>query len=108
MSKINCWEFKKCGREPGGANVKEQGICPASIERRANGIHGGKNGGRCCWAVMATQCSGGDTKEKSFANKLSACISCEFYKVAFKEEWGKPTYKSPVQISEIIALKPVF
>ncbi len=62
MAKINCWEFKKCGRQPGGTNVAKEGICPASVERRTNGIHGGRNGGRCCWAILATQCSGGNVK----------------------------------------------
>jgi hypothetical protein len=28
--KLNCWEVKKCGREPGGVKVKELGVCPAS------------------------------------------------------------------------------
>ena len=106
MNKINCWEFKKCGRQPGGHKVKELGICPASTEVRANGIHGGKNGGRCCWAVLATDCSGGNVARTSFAQKLSECINCEFYKVTFKEEFGKPTYKSPKAICETLTFNP--
>jgi hypothetical protein len=106
MGKINCWEFKKCGRQPGGHKVSELGICPASTEIRTNGIHGGKNGGRCCWAVLATNCSGGNSKESLFSQKLKECISCEFYKKTFAEEWGKPTYKSPVTISELLTFDP--
>jgi hypothetical protein len=30
MSKLNCWELKKCGREAGGAKSNEMGICPAA------------------------------------------------------------------------------
>jgi hypothetical protein len=106
MSKQNCWEFKNCGRQPGGHKVKELGVCPASTEKRANGIHGGKNGGRCCWAVLATDCSGGGTKETLFAQKLRECSNCEFYKTAFREEYGKPTYRSPVAISELLTFSP--
>ena len=49
--KINCWEFKGCGKEPRGNNVSSLGVCPASVEIRANGIHGGINSGRCCWST---------------------------------------------------------
>lgn len=28
MAKLNCWEFKKCGRETGGLKIKEMGVCP--------------------------------------------------------------------------------
>jgi len=28
--KLNCWEFKKCGRQPGGPKVAELGVCPAT------------------------------------------------------------------------------
>ena len=41
-SKQNCWEFKGCGREPGGENIADCGICPASIEEKLDGIHGGE------------------------------------------------------------------
>jgi len=34
MASVNCWEFKKCGREPNGLKAIELGICPASIESR--------------------------------------------------------------------------
>jgi hypothetical protein len=27
--KVNCWEFKKCGRESQGPNAAELGVCPA-------------------------------------------------------------------------------
>lgn len=51
MKKINCWEFKKCGRESGGAHAYDFGVCPAATEKRLNGTHGGKNAGRACWVV---------------------------------------------------------
>jgi hypothetical protein len=44
----NCWEFKKCGREPGSAKTAEFGICLAATETRTNGMNSGKNGGCAC------------------------------------------------------------
>jgi len=85
--KINCWEFKKCGREPGGAKVAELGVCPASVEVRVNGTNGGKNAGRTCWVMTGTLCGG--EKQGSFAQKLMACMNCEFYKAVIKEEGDK-------------------
>jgi len=29
--KLYCWEFIKCGREPGGHRAAELGICPVAI-----------------------------------------------------------------------------
>jgi len=85
-NKINCWEFKKCGREKGGINVQEFGICPASIQEKTNGVNCGKNGGRCCWALAGTMC--GNIVQGSFASKLANCMNCEFYKAVQKEECG--------------------
>ncbi|MGE5174112.1 MAG: two-CW domain-containing protein, partial [Betaproteobacteria bacterium] len=30
MEKLNCWEHKKCGRQPGGHKVAELGVCPSA------------------------------------------------------------------------------
>ena len=56
MRKINCWEYKKCGRQPGGQREKEFGVCPASLSIESNRINDGVNGGRYCWAVTETLC----------------------------------------------------
>jgi hypothetical protein len=82
--KINCWEHKKCGREPNGIKVKELGICPAAINIKANGINCGINGGRACWAITGTLCGG--KVQGSFAEKLGNCMNCEFYKIVQNEE----------------------
>ena len=84
MAKLNCWEFKKCGREPNGAKVAELGVCPAAIETRTNGINCGKNGGRSCWALSGTLCGG--IVQGSFAAKLGNCLKCEFYQMVGSEE----------------------
>jgi hypothetical protein len=82
--KLNCWEFKKCGREPGGSRVHELGICPATIETRAHGIHGGKNAGRVCWAVAGSMCGG--KVQGTFAQKYGNCAKCDFFQKVKEEE----------------------
>jgi hypothetical protein len=63
---MNCWEFKKCGREDGGAKIEELGACPATPE---NGKH--------CARVAGTLCGG--EVQGTFAMKLSNCMLCDFY-----------------------------
>lgn len=82
--RVNCWEYEKCGREEGGTKISEIGVCPASTEVRVNGINGGKNGGRACWAIAGTMCHG--KINGSFALKLGACITCDFFKLVAREE----------------------
>lgn len=84
MATQNCWENKKCGREPNGAKALQLGVCPASTETRTNGINHGKNGGRACWAISGTLCGG--IVQGSFASKLGNCMKCEFYQMVGMEE----------------------
>ena len=63
---MNCWEFKKCGREAGGARARELGVCPAY-----------PNHGRCCARIAGTLCGG--KVQGSFAMKVATCMKCEFY-----------------------------
>ncbi len=84
MSRINCWEFKKCGREPGGSKSAEMGVCPASTDTSSNGSNGGKNAGRICWAVAGTFCGG--KVQGDYAMKSVSCMSCDFFKTTKTEE----------------------
>ena len=84
MPRLNCWEFKKCGRQPGGAKASELGVCPAASEARVSGANGGTNGGRVCWYIAGTLCGG--KMQGTFATKLSNCQQCEFYQLVTKEE----------------------
>ena len=81
---INCWEFKKCGREPGGINANSEGVCPAAAEGRYSGINGGINGGRICWFVDDTRCDNGPTH--TFLHKFERCQSCDFYLKVQKQQ----------------------
>ena len=84
MNTINCWDYKKCGRNPGGSKVAELGVCSASIETRVDSLNNGTNGGRSCWAVTGTLCGG--VVQGTFATKLANCMQCDFYKLVNNEE----------------------
>ncbi len=79
----NCWEFKRCGREPGGAGVAELGVCPAAITSEAHGANGGERGGGICWAVAGTLCGG--RIRGTFAEKMLACMQCDFFDFVRRE-----------------------
>jgi hypothetical protein len=84
MAKLNCWEFKNCGKNPGGEKADTIGICPAATEKRADKLNRGINGGRVCWAVKNTLCD--DGVQKVFAVRLAKCLQCEFYHLVSDEE----------------------
>jgi len=98
MLKQNCWEFKKCGREVGGAKEKELGTCPAAIMRELDGAHGGKNAGRACWIVAGTMCGG--KVQGSFAAKYDDCEKCDYYRFVRQEE-GPRYILSPLLLSKM-------
>jgi len=83
MKKMNCWEVKKCGREPGGSN-KHLGVCPSAVEKKLHGVHGGANAGRACWVVAGTMCGG--AVQGTFAKKYENCEKCDFYQMVLQEE----------------------
>ncbi|MEW5908865.1 MAG: protein kinase [Thermodesulfobacteriota bacterium] len=84
VRKLNCWEYKKCGREPGGIRADELGICPAASDASFSGINSGICGGRFCWAVAGTFC--GERCQGTFAEKRDSCMSCDFYQRVKAEE----------------------
>lgn len=98
MSKLNCWEFKKCGREAGGAKSNELGVCPATTNADLNGVHGGKNAGRSCWIVAGSMCGG--QLQGTFAQKYHNCKICDFYQ-AVKDEEGSKFELSIVLLNKI-------
>jgi len=66
---MNCWEFRKCGRERGGDRADELGVCPAYPDN-----------GRSCARVSGTMCEG--VVQGDFVLKFPTCITCEYYKSA--------------------------
>ncbi len=73
---MNCWEFKKCGREAGGAKAQELGVCPAY-----------PNHGTHCARIAGTFCGG--KVQGSFAMKLASCMQCDFFMGEHYERSGK-------------------
>jgi hypothetical protein len=74
----------KCGREYGGCQENEKGVCAAFTETRLHGVHSGKNAGRACWAVAGTLCMG--KSQGSFALANNNCFECSFYIMVKSEE----------------------
>jgi two-component system, cell cycle sensor histidine kinase and response regulator CckA len=64
---MNCWEFKKCGREKGGVNERDLGACPSWPDNGTN-----------CARVGGTLCGG--EVQGSFAKKFDDCLMCDFYR----------------------------
>ncbi|HTF99236.1 MAG TPA: hypothetical protein VK654_01455 [Nitrospirota bacterium] len=82
--KLNCWEHKKCGRQPGGQRAEELGICPVTVCCDLNGTHEGQNAGRACWAIAGSLCGG--KIQGTYAQKLHNCWTCDFMKSVKVEE----------------------
>jgi hypothetical protein len=98
VSKQNCWERKHCGREQTNNNDNEYGPCPAAYIEGLNGVHEGINGGRCCWAIAGTFCDG--EIQGTFAEKISDCSECDFYKMVLEEE--RQNLKSLYDLRQLI------
>jgi hypothetical protein len=84
VEKKNCWEYMDCGREPGGRNAEELGICRASIALEFDGINRGKCAGRYCWPVAGTFCNG--ELQGTFAAKIKDCLKCPFFLSVARQE----------------------
>ncbi len=67
---MNCWEFKKCGRD-------RDGSCPAYQ----------KGLGTVCWVVAGTMCGG--KVQGTFAQKLRDCTKCDYYRYVQKQRVSK-------------------
>ncbi len=83
----NCWEYMRCGLRP-GVDATDGLSCSAPTETRLDGIHGGVNGGRACWALAGTTCNG--SEQDAFAQKRE-CTSCSFYKVVVQQQLQQGT-----------------
>jgi hypothetical protein len=81
--KLNCWDVMRCGNRPDNGK-RPRKRCPACNESLLNGIHGGMNGGRACWAINGTLCGG--TRQKRFDKKQNMCRSCTFFQNVQREE----------------------
>jgi hypothetical protein len=85
--KLNCWEFFKCGREPGGKNVGDFGECAVATSTEYAGSNGGKYAGRRCWRIGGS----GQSHPAAcvLAEKIENCHDCGFYQLVKSEEGNK-------------------
>lgn len=81
---MNCWEVMLCGRQKEGPKSHELGVCSAASDVSSQGLNGGINGGRICWAVAGTFCGG--KKQGTYAEKRISCMGCKFYKQVAAEQ----------------------
>ncbi|MFX1274537.1 MAG: two-CW domain-containing protein [Promethearchaeota archaeon] len=93
--KQNCWEFKDCGREPGGRNIKQFGVCPASTDLINSGQNEGNNSGRICWAVAGTFCGG--IIQGNYNEKYLSCMNCDFFHKVRNEQGNNFSLLKPGQ-----------
>ncbi len=94
--KLNCWEYKKCGREPGGNKADKYGVCPAAAEKTFDTFNHGINAGRACWLVAGTFC---DNKASgTFAEKIDTCRNCDFYKMIQDDEHSFSTEEENINL----------
>lgn len=101
MTQLNCWEFKRCGRQPEGDNTEEMGLCPATTDSRLDGVHNGVNAGRACWVIAGTFCDG--EIQGTFVEKKTNCVKCNFYQLVSKEEFGN--FKMSHSLNKLLKMK---
>ncbi len=84
MSRENCWEVMRCGREPGGVNAA-MGVCPAAVPGEHDGTNGGDARGRCCWMLPDVVCPSLEGVEGR-GPRLRACLACTFLTGVMNDE----------------------
>jgi len=85
--KENCWDFRNCTKMD----------CPVRTEGRLDGVHGGSNAGRACWAVSSTHCMG---VQGSCLDKKPYCNACAFHQKVRREEG--PRVKSRQELLSVL------
>lgn len=89
-SKLNCWEYKNCGREKGGLMAQVLGECPVATYMKFDGLNDGIGAGRACWMALHSNESGINLSPGCGAKK---CYCCEFYKRVVFEQEDKTCFK---------------
>lgn len=102
MKKKQCWEVKKCGREPGGENAETLGVCKAALPSEYDAVNDGELGGRFCWGIAGTLCGG--EAQGEYCKKIHTCLSCEFLQQVEREE-GKKFILTPQHAILVLGAK---
>ena len=82
--RLNCWEYRLCGREHGGLMVSYLGECPVSTALKYDGLNSGLAAGRACWLVAEAIC----VAHRPDGPSGAGCHDCEFYRRVVTEEAG--------------------
>lgn len=98
--KKNCWEFYGCKTHRRKNLLSRSTHCPAYIESRLHGIHGGRNGGRACWITATTFCR--LNMKKTHGAAVMNCQACDFYRLVMSEEGVH--YIIPLEILKVLVL----
>ncbi len=101
--KLNCWDYKKCGRYPGGERTHDLGVCPVTVHDDLTGVHDGKKAGRACWVVAGSLCGG--KIQGAYAQKLNNCWRCDFMNRVKQEEDPTPVGFSVTRLGMERSLK---
>jgi hypothetical protein len=87
--KLNCWEFKNCGREKSGLMVPILGECPVPGSMKFDGLNNGQGAGRACWMVDRAPLR----LRAGRSTCSSRCCTCDFYKRVVFEQKENTRYK---------------
>ena len=90
---LNCWEFKKCGRQIEEQKAEELRVCPVASDTSVNGANREQNSGRICRAVAGTFCDG--EVQGTFTQKTKNCFNCDFMRMVNQEERAKFNLMKP-------------
>jgi len=79
--RLQCWEIRGCGQAEGTSGGGKR--CPVPRTMALDGVNGGDNGGRCCWAVDGALCIG---KRPQDAGPADPCLRCSVLATVRREE----------------------
>ena len=87
--KLNCWQFKSCGREPGGVLADVLGECPVASTMKYDGLNDGLGAGRACWMVRNAVCK----QAENISARVDPCHTCDFYKRVVFEQYKDTCFR---------------
>ncbi len=70
--RLNCWETLACGAQD--CAPQDPGWCPVPFDTSLDGVNGGHNGGRACWAVSGARCRQGTLT--AAPGDAASCAAC--------------------------------
>lgn len=89
MCGLNCWEFRKCGRELSGKHSDKLGVCPVATFKGLDSLWGGINGGRVCYRISKAFDLDNDESRRLASidddvpidKNTHRCECCKFYEI---------------------------